>query len=401
MVPDDATTLRGEAPLLDETLNVLSDLIGFPTVTSASNLGLIDYAEARLRAVGADVVRTYDAERRKANLFATIGPAVDGGVVLSGHTDVVPAHADDWTTPPFVADHRDGRVYGRGTSDMKGFIACALAMAPRFAAVDLARPVHLALTFDEEVGCHGAPLMIAALARTGPRPLAAIVGEPTMLGIVAGHKGCHEYTTTITGVPGHGSTPARSVNAIEYAARYVSRLLELREDLRRRAPGDSPYDPPESTVSVGVIRGGTARNVVPATCSFDWELRPIDAADADHARAVAAAIEAELSAQMRADFPEAGIVTTSDGEVGGLDVDEGSAAVRLVRRLRGGGDLHVASYNTEAGLFQKAGIPAVLCGPGSIDVAHRPDEYVGLDQLEGCLRMLEGLTAELSGRPHA
>ncbi|MEX2655804.1 MAG: M20/M25/M40 family metallo-hydrolase, partial [Acidimicrobiia bacterium] len=208
--------------LRNETMLILGDLIGFPTVTSDSNRDLIAYAESKLAAVGATVSITRHPEEDKANLLATIGPAVDGGVVLSGHTDVVPADEDAWTGAPFVAMRRDQRIYGRGAVDMKGFIACVLAMAPAFAATDLRRPVHIALTFDEEVGCRGAPILVSDLLRTGPVPAAAIVGEPTEMSIIDAHKGCYEYTTTITGLAGHGSAPSLGVNAVQVASRYVS-----------------------------------------------------------------------------------------------------------------------------------------------------------------------------------
>ncbi len=388
-----STTAR---PPLDATLALLTDLVACRSVTRYSNLDLVHLAQTALEDVGARCTRTYDPLLGKANLFATIGPDVDGGVVLSGHTDVVPADDDAWESPPFVATLRDGRVYGRGTTDMKGFIACVLAMAPTFAAADLARPVHVALTFDEEVGCQGAPLLLEELARTGPRPAAAIIGEPTMMQVVTGHKGCFEYTTTITGVAGHGSAPSRAVNAIWHAARYVMRLHDLADELRDRAPADSPFDPPESTLSIGTIHGGQARNVVPGNCSFDWEFRPVNDADAALVAEVVVRIEEEESTRLQRLHPDAAILTTSDGEVGGLDTPLDSPAVALTRRLLDEVAPAVVPYTTEAGLFQAAGIPAVVCGPGSIDVAHRPDEYVPVDQLAACLVMLDRLADDLS-----
>ena len=382
--------------LREDTLLILGDLIGFPTVTSETNLDLIDHAEAILTEVGAATSRTYDEHGLKANLFATIGPAVDGGVVLSGHTDVVPAETETWTGAPFVATRRGQKVFGRGAADMKGFIACALAMAPRFAEADLGVPVHIALTFDEEVGCKGAPLLLAELARTGPRPAVAIVGEPTSMRVVVAHKGCYEYTTTIRGLEGHGSAPDRGVNAVELAARYVGRLLELRREFAARADADSPFDPPGTTISVGTIAGGTARNVVAGECSLDWEVRPVRREDADHAVATMAAFEDELLAEMRAVDPEASIETVTVGAVDGLEPRTGTPAFALVRRLLGDTGVDVVSFGTEAGLYQQAGIPAVVCGPGSIDVAHRPDEHVAIDQLERCLEMMERLIDELS-----
>ncbi len=392
-----STRAPGRRPgaVLDDALRLLADLVAFPTVTSESNLDLVDYAAAHLSRAGADLVRTYDRERRKANLLATIGPRVDGGVVLSGHTDVVPAEGD-WTTPPFTADVRDGAVYGRGTADMKGFIACVLAMADRFAAADLRVPVHIALTYDEEVACLGAPVLLAELSRTGPTPSAAIIGEPTQFRVVEGHKGCYEYTTTITGLEGHASAPARGVNAVEHAARYIARLLELRDELAARAPADSPYDPPETTISVGTINGGSARNVLAGTCSFDWDMRPVRRSDVEHVTAALADYERAAVAEMRATAPEAGITTTTVGAVDGLEPLDGSPAVALARVLLDDPPIDVVPFGTEAGLFAEAGIPAIVCGPGSIEVAHQPDEHVRVAQLEECLAMLERLTDHLS-----
>lgn len=381
--------------LREATLLVLGDLIGFSTVTSESNLDLIDYADAYLTRAGAHTTITRDRWGSKANLLATIGPMVDGGVVLSGHTDVVPADSEHWTGAPFVASRREQRIYGRGAVDMKGFIACAMAMAPRFAAADLPVPIHIALTFDEEVGCLGAPLLIEELLRTGPRPAVAIVGEPTQLRIVEAHKGCYEYTTTITGVEGHGSAPAKAVNAVEYAVRYVNHLLELRRDLADRVTDDSPFDPPEATVSVGTITGGTARNVVAGACSFEWEFRSVRRSEAEYVIDQVAAFERGLLAEMREQHPEAGIVSEVVGAVDGLEPQRPSPALELVASLLDDPEVDVAAFSTEAGLYQQAGIPAVVCGPGSIDVAHQPDEYVTIEQLEACLTMLERLIPRL------
>lgn len=379
----------------EAALRILGDLVGHPTVTSDSNLDLIAYAAARLDEVGAQVTTTHDEEGGKANLFATVGPAADGGVVLSGHTDVVPAGDEGWRSDPFAVARRDGRIYGRGTADMKGFIACALAMAPTFAAAPLRAPVHIALTFDEEVGCRGAPVMLDELARTGPTPKAAIVGEPTCLRVIAAHKGCYEYTTTITGVEGHGSAPATAVNAVEYGARYVGRLLELRAELTGRAPGDSPFDPPGTTISVGKMTGGTARNVVAGTCSLEWEMRPVNRSDAEHVLDALASFERRLVEEMLRTHPDVDLSTVPVGEVEGLDLAPGSAAIELGRLLLDDPEVDVASFGTEAGLYQKAGIPAIVCGPGSIDVAHRPEEYVSIEQLDRCLDMLRRLATHL------
>ena len=377
------------------TLRILDDLVAFPTVTQDPNLDLIAYAGERLEAVGAEVTTTHDGTGSKANLFATIGPPVDGGVVLAGHTDVVPADGDGWSSDPFVVTRRGDRLYGRGTEDMKGFIACVLALAPGFAAAGTPVPVHVALTFDEEVGFIGAPVLLDELARTGPQPGAAIVGEPTCLRIIAAHKGCYEYTTTIVGRQGHGSAPAGGVNAVEYGARYVTGLLELRSQLAAVAPEDSPFDPPETTISVGTLRGGTARNIIAGSCTIEWEVRPVSAGDAQHLREARAALERTLAEEMRRTDPDAAVTTTAVCEVDGLAPAADSPALQLGRRLLDDPDEDVVSFGTEAGLFQQAGIAAIVCGPGSIDLAHQPNEYVDLEQIDACLAMLHRLPAQL------
>jgi acetylornithine deacetylase len=384
-----------DADLLDTTLRLLGDLVAFPTVTSESNLELIGYADRWLRAAGATTSLTYDLDGRKANLFATIGPMIDGGVVLSGHTDVVPALDEGWSSPPFEAVRRGDRIHGRGTADMKGFLACILAMAPRFAAGDLDLPVHLALTFDEEVGFVGAPILIARLLGFGPVPGVAIVGEPTSMRVISGHKGCHEFTTTITGVEGHASAPDRGVNAVEHAVRYVAHLLGLRDELAARTPPDSPFDPPGSTISVGAVHGGVARNVIAGSCVIEWELRPVARADADHVRAVVHAFETTLRGELRTLHPDADLQTEVLASADGLEASPGSAALVLMEALLGTSDTEVVAFGTEAGLYQQAGIPAVVCGPGSITAAHQSDEYIELDQLRACLSMLGRLLARL------
>ena len=378
--------------LLDPAMLILGDLVGFPTITSESNLDLIEYAAKTLEPFASDSRITHDAARQKANLLVTIGPVVDGGVVLSGHTDVVPADENDWTGAPFVAMRREQKIYGRGTADMKGFIACALAMAPTFAELPLARPIHIALTFDEEVGCRGAPILIEDLLARGPKPSAAIVGEPTAMGIITAHKGCYEYTTKITGVEGHGSQPHLGVNAVQHGAMFITRLMELQEELKGRAPESSPYDPPHTTISAGTIRGGSARNVLAGECVIEWEMRPVSRTDASF---VLEEIDEFVKRLGLATGFEA-CVTSCEGEVDGLEDDPSSPAVRLMSELLATDETGVVPFGTEAGIYQMAGIPAVVCGPGSIEVAHQPDEYLSLVQLEACLEMMEGLGEKLS-----
>ncbi|MGF1609317.1 MAG: M20/M25/M40 family metallo-hydrolase, partial [Kiloniellales bacterium] len=285
---------------------------------------------------------------------------------------------------------------GRGACDMKGFIACALALAPRFAAADLKRPLHFAFTYDEEVGCLGAQVMLKALAESGRKPSVCIIGEPTEMRIIEGHKGCYEYTTEFGGLEAHGSMPEAGVNAVEYAARFIAKLLDVAEALKARAPQGSAFEPPWSTIQTGLIRGGIARNVIPRDCAVEWEMRPVTRGDADFALgAIRDYAENTLLPQMRARYAEASIVTHVISEVEGLQPMPQSEALDLVQELTGGNSRELVSFGTEAGLYQQLGISTVVCGPGSIAQAHKPDEYVSLDQLGLCLCMIERLIPKL------
>ena len=385
-----------DLPPIDEVVTFLEDLVAFPSVALTPNVDLIAHVEDLLRPYCTDIVLTHDENETKANLFATIGPAADGGVMLAGHSDVVPVDPDDWATPPFVATRLGDRIYGRGTADMKGFVACALALVPRWAALDLVRPVHVALTFDEEDGFHGAPILIDSLAGT-PRPAAAIVGEPTGLQLIGAHKGCYEYTTTVTGMNGHSSRPTEAVSAVHHATRWISALLDLDAELAGRAQADSRFEPPHTTTNVGVVGGGLARCTVAGECSFEWEMRPVQSGDAAFVKERMAAVEAKLLAEMRAVHPEAAIETEAVCEIDGLEWVDASPALDLMRSLLGGDPpVGVVAYGTEAGLYQAAGIPSVVWGPGDIAVAHRPDEFVEVGDLEACLAVLARLGDQLT-----
>ena len=385
--------------LRDETVSILADLVAFPTVSADSNLELIAYLNQKLDQLGARTRLTLDPGGTKANLFATLGPPeVDGGVVLSGHTDVVPVEGQNWQSDPFAVREQDGRIYGRGTCDMKGFIACAMAFAPRFAEAELARPLHFAFTYDEEVGCLGAQVMLDELVASGRKPGIAIIGEPTSMRLIEGHKGCCEYTTTFTGLEGHASQPDLGVNAIEYAVRYAARLREIGESLKGRAPKGSRFDPPWSTIQAGRIIGGAARNIIARHCALEWELRPVNALDFAFAKSnIEDYVASELLPRMKQVSPEADIVTEIIGEVVGLEPTSQSEAEALIRALTGDREPALCvSFGTEAGLFQQQGISTAICGPGSIQQAHKPNEYVALDQLDECLEMIGGLLPRLT-----
>lgn len=381
--------------LIDETKAILGDLIAFPTVSSDGNLELIAYAAERLTACGATISISRDEEGRKANLFATMGPEIDGGIVLSGHTDVVPADGE-WTSDPFTMREAGNLIYGRGACDMKGFIAAALALAPHYAQADLKRPVHFAFTYDEEVGCLGGRQLVEEIRQMGIRPSTAIIGEPTSMGIIEGHKGCYEYTTEFTGLEGHGSRPELGVNAVEYAVRYIARLMELGEAMKARAPDGSRFEPPWTTLQVGRIEGGSARNVIAGHCAVEWEMRPVRAEDADEVKSqLHAYCTHTLLPAMRAVSPEADIVTHVIGEVAGLKPVSENEAREIVAELTGANEAGLVAFGTEAGLFQTLGMSAVICGPGSIEQAHKPDEFVSVMQLQQCIDMLAGLRGRL------
>jgi len=369
-------------------------------VSSESNLEMIVHIAALLGELGARVDLFHDATGHKANLFATMGPRdMPGGIVLSGHTDVVPVTDQDWSTDPFRLHEAEGRLYGRGTCDMKGFIAATLAMAPVYAGLDLKRPLHFAFTHDEEVGCLGGQALVRELDARGLRPGIAIIGEPTSMRIVEAHKGCCEYTVEFHGLEGHGSDPDAGVNAAAAAVRYVTRLMDLAEALKGRAPGNSPFTPPWTTINLGRIAGGHAHNVIPGKAEVEWEMRPVQGSDIAFVKdEIARHVAEDLLPAMRAVDPSADIVTHVIGEVVGLEPMEDSAARALLLDLTGEARAETVPFSTEAGLFQSLGCAAAVCGPGAIAQAHKPDEYVTLDQLRQCLDMLHGLAGVLTAQ---
>ncbi len=382
--------------LLDSACGILETLVGFDTVSRHSNLALIDWVQTYLEEQGATCKRLPNGDGKKANFYASLGPQVPGGLVLSGHTDVVPVDGQAWSADPFTLLHKDGRLYGRGACDMKGFIACALALAPRFAAAELKRPVHFVFSYDEEVGCRGAPDLIAAMRRDLPAPAAVLVGEPTNMQVVSAHKGLCAYAVRITGKEAHSSLPHNGASAVMAAVRLMAELDAIATDLQARAAPHSPFEPPHGTLTIGMVRGGTAVNILARTCTFMWDLRltPGDDRAAIEAR-FARKVEAVL-ADMRKTAPQARIDVECLSAAPPLRPEAGSAAEHIARLLTGDNQSRVVSYGTEAGLFQHAGMPAVVCGPGSIEQAHKADEYVSLEQLRLCLHSLQKLPQILS-----
>lgn len=372
-------------------IELLGRLVAFDTVSSRPNLALIEAVAECLRAHDVDAIRVDGLEDGKAGLIASIGPAVPGGVVLSGHTDVVPVEGQAWSSDPFVLVERDGRLYGRGAADMKGFIAAVLASVPVFAATRLRVPIHLALSHDEEIGCLGAPRLIEALLARVPPPAAVVVGEPTGLEVADRHRGITTFRTTISGRGGHSSAPERGVNAIVLAARYIGELEEVARELRSGSLTATEGVPEHTTVNVGLIEGGTAVNMVAEHCQLTWECRNQPQFAAVH---VVEAVEARMERTLRAlrgMAPDARIRTEPLVSVPPFVAKPNSPAVALALRIVGQDACVTAPFASEAGLFEQAGVPAVVCGPGQVIEAHQPDEFLTRAQLSACLRFMHRL----------
>jgi acetylornithine deacetylase len=380
--------------LFDNSVKILTDLIGFKTISGEDNTSLIDYCDDILKKLGATSFRTYDDEKKRVNLFATLKAKSSNNkkpIILSGHTDVVPV-SKGWSSDPFTATVKGDKLYGRGSCDMKGFIACALAYAPIFSKSNLDRDIHFSFTFDEETACQGAPILIEELKKRDIKDGICIIGEPTNMKIIDAHKGCYEYTTYFKGLAGHSSAPHKGVSAVEYASRYVNKLIELREKLKERAPKDSIFDPPHSTLSIGGVFGGIAHNVIADKCHVNWETRPVVKEDGIFLnQEIDRYADEVLLPDMKRIFPNASIEKDIIGEIVGFDREDKSDACELISNLTGDNSRQVVSFGTEAGLFQEIGISTVVCGPGSIEQAHKIDEFIVLDELKKCLDLLDGI----------
>ncbi len=372
-------------------LETARSLIRLNTVSRESNLALIEFIRAELSRHGVASRLTFDDEGRKANLFATLGEGKPAGVIVSGHTDTVPWDGQDWSLDPLGAELRDGRLYGRGSADMKGFIGVALAQAPAFLAADLPFAVHLAFSYDEEVGGFGAQRLIADLREANVRPLACIVGEPTGMVPALAHKGVYRWRCCVRGHAAHSSLTPRAVNAIEVGARVIGKLTDMAERWRDQAPRYEGFDVPYSTGSVGVIEGGIADNVVPEDCRFHYEFRNLPGTDVAAMQGEVRAYAAGLEPAMRAVDLEAGIRFETICEMPAFLAHADDVAVLLARRLGQAESTTLVAFGTEAGLFQRAAIPTVVCGPGHIAQAHQADEYVSLAQLAASERFLLAL----------
>jgi acetylornithine deacetylase len=371
---------------------MLDRLIAFDTTSRNSNLALIEFVQDYLDRFGVASDLVFDATGAKANLFATLGPPEGAGIVLSGHTDVVPVDGQHWSSEPFACVARDDRLYGRGTADMKGFIATALALVPELRGLPLAAPVHLALSYDEEVGCKGVPGLLDHIAARLAPPLGCVVGEPTGMRVANGHKGKAGYVCTVTGLSSHSALNHLGVNAIEIAAEIITELRRLNDEFRTAGPHADGFEPPHCTASTGVIAGGRALNIVPDECRFEFEFRPLPGQDpAALFGRIRDWAERTLLPRMRARSPAAGIEWLELMSYPGLGGTDGATIEEVCCRLTATEAPIKLAFGTEAGHFAARGIPAVVCGPGDIRVAHKPDEYVELAQLERCARFLREL----------
>lgn len=369
--------------LAARAIDLLGQLVAFDTTSRGSNLALIAHVEAYLAGHGVASRRVPNGDGTKANLLASIGPDVEGGVVLSGHTDVVPVDGQPWSSDPFVLTERDGRLYGRGTCDMKGFLALALAAVPDLVARPLARPVHLAFSYDEEVGCLGAPDLIAAIVASVPRPDTVIVGEPTDMVAVRGHKGVASFRVTVTGREAHSSQPRLGVSAIMAALRLMQALSLLADELEHSADPASPFTPKGASLTIGQVHGGTAVNILARECVFVFDLRTPPGMDPHRLLAGFFAEAKALDVELKSRADEAGVRVEARSQTPAFAPEQDGPAEALARRLAGdNGPARVVAYAAEAGQFQAAGFSTVICGPGSIDQAHQPDEYVEIRQMQ-------------------
>lgn len=378
------------------TLDLLSRLVAFDTVSDKSNLDMVTFIEQLVAPYGATLRRIPSPDGRKANLLVTFGPMLEGGILLSGHMDVVPVNYQEWRTDPFIMTESDGKLYGRGCVDMKGFLAVSLSVAMRMASMGLRKPLHLAFSYDEELGCFGAHLLIDELMRSLPAPRAVIVGEPSNMNVVNAHKSAHDFQTVVQGKEAHSSMPQLGANAIFAAGRLLTYLDELGDDLRAQPRPDLAFDTPYATVSSGLIRGGVAGNVIPAKCAFSWEVRAVAHGQAERiSKDFDAFCNERVLPRLAATAAQSTIITTQLCAIAALEPEIGGEAERLMMQVTGDGKTHSVSFCTEAGLFQARGLSTVVCGPGDIAQAHQPNEFIEISQLQTCERVIQQLVSNL------
>jgi len=377
---------------LDKTVSILTDLVAYPSVSSESNLEIINYLANKIESCGGKVNIMNTEDGKQANIFGTIGPEIDGGIVLSGHTDVVPAKELNWNSDPFKLTRKDNLLYGRGSCDMKGFIATSLAAAEILKNQKLNLPVHFSFTYDEEIGCFGARHLTKELKKYKYKPSMVIIGEPTNMEIIEAHKGDCEYTTCFYGIEGHASNPEKGLSAIQYGSLFTNKVFELGSELKKRAPSDSPFDPPWTTIQAGKIEGGVAHNVIAGKCSIDWEMRPVNNEDKDFVKkSLSDYCDKNLLPEMKSKFSKAKIETDIIGEIPGLIPKKDNEARVIMQELLHSNSTGVISFGTEAGIFQEMDMDVVVCGPGSIDQAHKANEFISLSELEKSLLNLLNL----------
>lgn len=382
---------------LIDAIEILSHLVGFDTTSRNSNLALIEWVEAHVTPLNPVLRRVPNADGTKSNLIISFGPLdAPGGVVLSGHTDVVPVDGQDWSTNPWILTEKDNRLYGRGTCDMKGFAACALAYAPWMARANLQAPIHIALSYDEEIGCLGAPSLVDVLNRYYAKPAAVIIGEPSDMGVVSGQKGLSTFQIDISGRAAHSSQVQQGVSAIMEAVPLLTNLRAMAQEVRANAPLSSPFEPPGTTITIGLIEGGTASNILAQSCQITWDLRFELADDPKHYEARVSAWVDEVDAAIKARAPEGGARMVRRSLSPAMAPEENGAAEALARALTGDNTTRAVAYATEGGIFQGGGLSTVICGPGSILQAHQPDEFIEISQLAAGCDFMDRLVKRLS-----
>ena len=374
------------------SIELIGHLVSFDTTSSKSNLDLIDFVHGYLTGWGLSPQLIHNEDSTKANLYCTVGPEIDGGIVLSGHTDVVPVTGQDWDTDPFALEERNGKLWGRGTTDMKSFVGCALALVPQLVGQSLTRPIHLAFSYDEEVGCLGVHSLIDHIIEQVARPAVVLVGEPTLMKVVNSHKGLQAYRTTIAGKEAHSSAPQLGANAILAAGRLIAELYELSKRLQQSGDPSGRFEPPHATLNVGEVRGGQAVNIIPAHCTFDWEMRTLPDQDASVLlEEFERFAQEQILPMLQATAPEAAIQTERIAHIRPLQADPGSPAESLGLLLAQQNETLAVSYGTEGGLFQAADIPTIVCGPGDIAQAHQPNEFIDVSQIDACEAFMQRL----------
>jgi acetylornithine deacetylase len=380
---------------IQRSIEILDSLVGFDTTSRNPNLPLIDWVESYLDRCGVTYERIPDQAGVKANIWATIGPADKPGYILSGHSDVVPVDGQSWASDPFRLSRRDGKLYGRGATDMKGFVACCLAAVPDIKARRLARPIHLAISYDEEVGCIGVQDIIARIKQLPVKPAGCFVGEPSLMAVIVGHKSKRSLRVNVRGHTAHSSLAPQGVNAVEYAARLICKIRDISERLAHEGARDPLYDVPFTTGHTGTVNGGTALNIVPESCTFEFEFRAIGVDDVNALTEEVTAYGRDvLEPAMKAVAPEAGIEFIDRSNFPGLNTSPDDGVVALAKQLAGASDYAKVAFGTEAGRFSAAGIPSVVIGPGSIDQAHKADEFIAESEVAKCVAFIDRLTAQ-------